>query len=71
MNLESLSSVVQEKTGISKEHADMAVRVVLEKVKEQLPGPAQGMVDKVLAGESLSDAGGGLGSMLGGLMGGD
>ena len=71
MDLDSLSKIVQERAGISKESADIAVRIVLEKVKERLPAPAQPMVDKMLSGEAAGGAGGGLGSMLGGLMGGE
>lgn len=69
MNVDTLSKLVQDKTGISKENADAAVRLVLEKVKEQLPAPAQGFVDQML-GQQSADAGAGAAGMLGKLMGG-
>lgn len=71
MNLESIAEMVDKKTGIGRENALAATRVVLEQVKGRLPTLAQGYVDTLLQGGSTeespaSGAAGMLGKVLGG-----
>ena len=69
MNLDSLTKLVQEKTGLDEMKARLAVTVVLGQVKEKLPAPAQGYIDQMLGEEGGSSLGdmvkGGLGGLLG------
>lgn len=74
MDLDSLTKIVQEKTGLDEAKAKMAVQVVLQQVKGKLPAPAQGYIDTLLTGSgeggesggSIQDmVKGGLGSLLG------
>lgn len=75
MDLQSLTKIVSEKTGLGEDKAKMAVQVVLQQVKAKLPAPAQGYIDQMLnegdsepsAGDSVKDA---VVSGLGGLLGG-
>ncbi len=70
MDVDSLTAMVSEKTGLDEAKAKMAVVAVLTQVKEKLPAPAQMYVDQMLgeeATESVTDAiKGGLGGLLGG-----
>jgi hypothetical protein len=72
MNLESIAETVDKKTGIGKDNAMAATRVVLEQVKGKLPTLAQGYIDKLLQGGSEEAPGGAptaagmLGKVLGG-----
>ena len=70
MDVDSLTAMVSEKTGLDEGKAKMAVVAVLTQVKEKLPAPAQVYVDQMLgeeAAESVTDAiKGGLGGLLGG-----
>jgi hypothetical protein len=71
MDLDSLTKLVQEKTGLDEAKARMAVTVVLNQVKDKLPAPAQGYIDQMLGGEEGGDTSvsdivkGGLGGLLG------
>lgn len=71
MDLDSLTKLVQEKTGLDEEKAKLAVTIVLNQVKSKLPAPAQGYVDQLLGGEggAPSSVGDMLKDGLGGLMG--
>ena len=71
MDLETLTKMVSEKTGIGEDKAEMAVRMVLGQVKEKLPAPAQGYIDQMLGSDTpegtLKNAiSSGLGSLMGG-----
>ena len=60
--MDQLIESVSQKAGISKEQAQKAVETVVGFLKDKLPGPLAGQIDKALEG------GGGLGG-LGGLLG--
>ena len=67
--MDELIKLVVSKTGLSQEHAKLAVETVLSFLKTKLPAPLAGQIDGLLAGGS---AGGGLdlgsiGGALGGL----
>jgi hypothetical protein len=65
--MEELIKLVSEKTGVSEEIAEKAVEVVLDYLKEKLPGPVGGQIDSLLGGGGgLADAAKGLGGLLGG-----
>jgi hypothetical protein len=74
MDLETLTKMVQDKTGLDEAKAKMAVTVVLSQVKEKLPAPAQVYIDQILGGaqgdgssSSIADVvKGGLGGLMGG-----
>ncbi len=74
MTLDSIAETVDQKTGIGKDNALAATRVVLEQVKGKLPAIAQGYVDNLLTGgqpeQPAAEGGGGLGGMLGKVLGG-
>jgi hypothetical protein len=61
--MEELVKLVAEKTGLSKEMSEQAVKIVLDYVKKKLPKPVAMQVDAVLGAGSAAD-------MLGGLLGG-
>jgi hypothetical protein len=61
--MEELVNLVSEKTGLNAEMSEMAVKVVLDFIKEKLPKPVAAQIDNVLEGGSAAD-------MLGGLFGG-
>lgn len=67
---DELIKMVQERTGISKDQADSAIDTVVGFLKERLPGPAAGMIDSALSGDT-SSLGEQAKGMLGGLMGGE
>jgi hypothetical protein len=61
-------SLVVQKTGISEQHAKLAVETVVGYLKTKLPAPLAGQIDGFLSG-GVAGALGGLGD-LGGLAGG-
>jgi hypothetical protein len=61
--MEELVKLVSEKTGLSKEMSEQAVKLVLDYIKKKLPKPVAAQVDAVLGAGSAAD-------MLGGLFGG-
>lgn len=69
--METIISLVVEKTGLSEDNARQATTVVIGYIKEQLPESMQGIVDKVIAGETPDSVGDLVGGALGGLFGGD
>ncbi len=50
--MEQLTTMVAQKTGISDEQAQQAVEVTLSFLKERLPEPIAGQIDRVVDGES-------------------
>ena len=61
--MDELVKLVSEKTGLSQEMSEQAVKIVLDYVKKKLPKPVAAQVDAVLGAGSAAD-------MLGGLLGG-
>ena len=61
--MDELVKLVSEKTGLSKDMSEQAVKLVLDYIKKKLPKPVAAQVDAVLGGGSAAD-------MLGGLFGG-
>jgi hypothetical protein len=58
--MDELIKLVTDKVGIPADQAEKAVNIVLGFLKDKLPGPLAGQIDKVVGGE-----GGGLSSLLG------
>lgn len=58
----TLVHLIQEKTGISEQQAQMALETVIGFLKEKLPEPLAGQLDAVIGGSGSNDQ---LGSMLG------
>lgn len=58
--MEELIDLVVKKTGISKELAEKAVKVVMDYLKKKLPGPIGERLEDVLEGDGLDDMLGGL-----------
>jgi uncharacterized protein (DUF2267 family) len=68
--MDELVKLVTDKVGISPDQAQKAVTVVMGFLKERLPAPLAGELDKVLAGGTSGSAGavaGAAESALGGL----
>jgi uncharacterized protein (DUF2267 family) len=63
--MDELVKLVSQKTGIPEGTARQAVEVVLNFLKDKLPGPIAAQVDNVIKG-----GGAGLGKGLGGILGG-
>lgn len=61
--MDEIVKLVSEKTGLNKEMSEMAVKLVLDYIKEKLPAPVSAQVDVVLGADDAAD-------MLGGLFGG-
>ncbi len=66
--MDELVNLVQQKTGLPKDQAKMAVDTVVGYLKSKLPAPIAGQIDAVLAGKApnLGDLGGALGGLMGG-----
>lgn len=67
--MDELVQLVSQKTGMSEEISRMAVEVVVNYLKEKLPGPLAGQIDNVLGGAGAVDDLGDLTKGLGGLLG--
>lgn len=65
--MQELIQLVSEKTGLSQEHAKLAVDTVLGFVRAKLPAPLAAQVDSLLAGSSAASALGGIGDLAKGL----
>ncbi len=63
--MEELVKLVAQKTGISQEHARVAVTTVLDFIKEKAPAPLAGQIDSLVSGKGLSGIASGLGGLLG------
>ena len=74
--MDKLKELVQEKAGISGEQAEKAIEAVVNFMKDKLPAPLAGQLEKFVGGgddEGGDDDGGGLGGLtdkLGGMLGG-
>jgi hypothetical protein len=66
--MEELIGRVAEKAGISEEQARTAVNTVAEFLKEKVPAPYAGYIDKFMSGGGGSGGSGGFGG-LGGMFG--
>jgi len=66
--VDELVQLVSEKAGVSEDQARQAVDTVVEYLKEKLPEPIAGQVEKVLSGSGDVDLGG-LADSLGGMLG--
>ena len=66
--MDELVQLVVEKTGLSEEKSRQAVETVVGYLKENLPEPLAGQVDKVLSGAGDVDVEG-LAQSLGGMLG--
>lgn len=66
--MDELVKLVSEKTGISEDQARQAVETVVGYLKDELPKPIAGQIDKALSGDGVDvgDLKKGLGGMLGG-----
>ncbi len=60
--MEALIKMVAERAGIDEAAAKKAIEVVIDQLKDKLPGPMADQVEGLLSGE-----GGGAGDVLGGL----
>ena len=67
--MDELVALVSKKTGLSKDQATAAVKVVLDFIKSKLPAPIAAEVDAVLSG-TTADVGSEAANLLGGLLGG-
>ena len=66
--MDELVKMVSEKTGISEEQAQQAVKTVVGYLKDKLPKPIAGQIDKALSGGQVDadELSKGLGDLLGG-----
>lgn len=65
--MDEIVSLVMKKTGLPKETAQSAVKVVLDFLKKKLPAPVGASIDAFLSGKGEMAA---AADMLGGLLGG-
>ena len=63
--MDELAKLISEKVGISEEQAKAAIEMVLNHLKERLPGPIASQIDGVVSGGGLAGAAGALGGILG------
>ena len=63
--MDELVNLVVEKTGVSEDTARKAVNIVVDYLKEKLPAPVAGQIDKALEGGGAGDVAKKLGGMLG------
>jgi hypothetical protein len=63
--MDELAKLISEKVGISESQAKAAIEMVLNHLKERLPGPIASQIDGVVSGGGLTGAAGVLGGILG------
>lgn len=68
--MNEIVTLLKDKFGLSEETTKSIIETIATHVKAKLPPAAQGMVDKLLAGESLDSLGGGMMDAVKGLFGG-
>ena len=71
--MDKLKELVQERAGISAEQAEKAIATVVGFLKDKLPAPLAGQLDKFVGGGDDAeggDDGGGMMGKLGGMLGG-
>ena len=66
--MDELVKLVSERTGISEEQAQQAVKTVMGFLQDKLPEPIASQVESVLSGGEFPDVGD-LGKTLGGILG--
>lgn len=66
-SVDELLKTVQEKTGLDLDQAKGAIEAVMGFLKDKLPEPIAGQLDKFVGGEGGDGDGGGLGDALGGI----
>ena len=72
--MDDLLKTVQEKTGLDLDQAKGAIEAVIGFLKDKLPEPISGQLEKLIDGDGgldIGDALGGLGDMAKGLFGGN
>ncbi len=65
--MDELVNLVSQKTGLSEDASREAVEIVLDYLKDKLPDPIAGQIDRVVTGggPDLGELAQGLGGMLG------
>jgi hypothetical protein len=63
--MDELVNLIVKKTGISKEQAQTAVKMVIDFIKTKLPAPIAAQVDGALDGDGAQNLMKGLGNLLG------
>jgi len=63
--MDELVKLVAQKTGISEQHARVAVTTVIGFLKEKAPAPLAGQIDNLVSGKGVSGLASGLGGLLG------
>ncbi len=65
--MDQLVKLVSQKTGLSPEMSEQAVRIVIDYLKQNLPQPLAAQIDNVISGKGgqASDIAKGLGGLLG------
>jgi uncharacterized protein (DUF2267 family) len=63
--MDELVNLVAQKTGISHDQAQAAVKTVLDFLKDKLPAPLAGQIDGILSGGQANDLLKGLGGLFG------
>ncbi len=63
--MDELVALVVQKTGLPEETAKKAVEIVIEYLKDKLPGPIAAQVNNALESNGLGEVAKGLGAMLG------
>lgn len=61
--MDELIKLVTDKIGISPDQAEKAVETVLGFLRDKLPAPIAGQIDKIIGGEGESEGGGVLGGL--------
>ena len=66
--MNEIIQLVMKKTGLSEEKATMAVNVVVNFIKQKLPGPVGSQIDNLMSGGAgVTEKLGGIASGLGGM----
>jgi hypothetical protein len=63
--MDELIKIVSQKAGIPEDQAKLAVKAVLDFLKEKLPAPIASQIDGLLSGSGLGDIAKGLGGLFG------
>ena len=63
--MNELIKIVTQKAGIPEDQAKLAVKAVLDFLKEKLPAPVASQIEGLLGGTGLDDVAKGLGGLFG------
>jgi len=63
--MNELVKLVMQKTGIDENMAEQIVGIVVNHLKDKLPGPASSQIDSILRGETPKEASGIMGMLSG------